>query len=129
MSKKVNDGLISYICSANKKDNDCQKKLPKNTKGPEEPKKNEGLETSLSNVLVTPIFSNINNKNSLRDKIVANNNNNNNNINQISKKVTSKNKIKIFDINKENIIKDNIIKKPKYINKKKKDMVQILQII
>ena len=120
MSKKVNDGLISYICSANKKDNDCQKKLPKNTKGPEEPKKNEGLETSLSNVLVTPIFSNINNKNSLRDKIVENNNNNNNNINQISKKVTSKNKIKIFNINKENIIKDNIIKNPKYINKKKK---------
>ena len=120
MSKKVNDGLISYICSANKKDNDCQNKLPKNTKGPEEPKKNECLETSLSNVLVTPIFSNINNKNSLRDKIVENNNNNNNNINQISKKVTSKNKIKIFNINKENIIKDNIIKNPKYINKKKK---------
>ena len=123
MSKKVNDGLISYICSANKKDNDCQKKLPKNPKEPEEPKKNEGLKTSLSNVLVIPIYSNINNKNSLIDKIVENNNNNNNNnnnINQISKKVTSKNKIKIFDINKENIIKDNIIKKPKYINKKKK---------
>ena len=123
MSKKVNDGLISYICSANKKDNDCQKKLPKNPKEPEEPKKNEGLKTSLSNVLVIPIYSNINNKNSLIDKIVENNNNNNNNnnnINQISKKVTSKNKIKIFDKNKENIIKDKIIKKPKYINKKKK---------
>ena len=132
MSKKVNDGLISYICSANKKDNDCQKKLPKNIKGPEEPKKNEGLKTSLSNVLVIPIYSNINNKNSLIDKIVENNNNNNNNnnnINQISKKVTSKNKIKIFDINKENIIKDNIIKKPKNKKKKKKDMVQMIRII
>ena len=95
-------------------------------------KKNEGLKTSLSNVLVIPIYSNINNKNSLIDKIVENNNNNNNNnnnINQISKKVTSKNKIKIFDINKENIIKDNIIKKTKYKKKKKKDMVQMIRII